>query len=515
MRTFLVFTFVTINCLLEIVQANRTIIVPTEYGDVLGYETDMARIFYGIPFAQPPIGDLRWNLPVPISKWTPKVLNATTRAPACPQPPCGGIPSILCPTIFSEDCLYLNIFTPLPSNSSSASRLPVMIFIPGGNFQYLDASVPVYESERIVNTTNVIIALIQFRLGVLGFLATGTKPDDIKGNYGILDQRLAIAWIKANIESFGGDPNQITLFGQSAGAQSVALHHITSEMQSFFQASIIQSAPMAIPFRTYEQYITPATLLAEELHCAVGDINCLRKASYQDVAAAQTKPWVPVIDNNIVKGQLIEVVKNTSFPLKPLVIGTLTEEAIFYVYEAWTKPVTLSFYIEVIMFTFREHAFKVLERYPPGEVDDLRPLMSKIATQWVFACSTRIYARKAASYSYVFGFPLDFDGWENETFCNNHVCHAGELPYTFESAWVNFTDAGKRVATSMATYWTNFAKTHDTNQPVSQSIVWSKMNIDEPYLYFQDPLDVRNTYLKDDCDFWDQIGYKKISSIYV
>ncbi|CAF2497490.1 unnamed protein product [Rotaria sp. Silwood2] len=530
MRTFLVLTFVTINSLLKHVQANRTIIVPTEYGDVLGYETSMARIFYGIPYAQPPIGDLRWNRPAPISKWTPKVLNATTRAPACPQPPCGGIPSFLCPTIFSEDCLYLNIFTPLPSNSTSSPRLPVMIFIPGGNFQYLDASVPVYESERIVNTTNVIIALIQFRLGVLGFLATGTKPDDIKGNYGILDQRLAIAWIKANIDAFGGDPNQITLFGQSAGAQSVALHHITSEMQSFFQASIIQSAPMAIPFRTYEQYITPATLLAEVLQCAVGDISCLRKASSQDIATAQTKvnamltslefllffePWVPVIDNNIVKGQLIEIVQNTSFPLKPLVIGTLTEEAIFYIYEAWVKPVTLSLYLEIVLFTFREHAVKVMERYPPIELNDLRPLLSQMATQWVFACPTRIYARKAASYSYVFGFPLDFDGWENETFCNNHVCHAGELPFTFESAWVNFTDAGKRVSMSMATYWTNFAKTHDTNQPVPQSIVWPKMNTDEPYLYFQDPLDVRSAYLKDDCDFWDKIGYKTIPPIYV
>lgn len=285
-----------------------------------------------------------------------------------------------------------------------------------------------------------------------------------------------------------------------------------------------------IEFRTYDQYITPFTLLSEELQCNIGDINCLRRASYQDVAAAQTKvnvmltsfefllffePWVPVIDNNIITGQLIEVVQNVSFPLKPLVIGTLTEEAIFYVYEAWVKPITVPEYIEILLFTFHEHAFKIVERYPPDSVDDLRPLVSKIATQWVFACPTRIYARKAASYSYVFGFPLDFDGWENETFCVNHVCHAGELPYTFESAWINFTDAGRRVSKSMATYWTNFAKTHDTNQPVAQPIQWPMVNTDESYLYFQDPLDVRKAYLKDDCDFWDHIGYKAIPSFRV
>ena len=220
------------------------------------------------------------------------------------------------------------------------------------------------------------------------------------------------------------------------------------------------------------------------------------------------EPWVPVIDHNIVKGQLIELVQNTSFPLKPLVIGTLTEEAVFYIYEAWTKPVTLSAYAEVLAFTFHEKAAKVLEHYPPTELDDQRPVMSRLATHWVFACSTRVYARKVASYSYVFGFPLDFNGWENETFCDNHVCHAGELPYTFQSAWINFTDAGRRVATGMGTYWTNFVKTGDTNQPMSASVTWPKASVDEPYLYFQDPIDVRKDYLKAECDFWDTIGYK-------
>jgi acetylcholinesterase/cholinesterase len=275
--------------------------------------------------------------------------------------------------------------------------------------------------------------------------------------------------------------------------------------------------------RTYAEYITPAVLLAEELHCAASDISCLRRQTYQDIATAQTKvntkltsfnfllffePWVPVIDNKIVKGQLLDVVKNTSFPLKPLMIGTLTEEAVFYIYEAWSKPVSLELYIEALLFTFHEKAIKVFERYPPNELDDQRPLMSRLATHWVFSCATRIFARKASSYSYVFGFPLDFDGWENETFCNNHTCHAGELPYTFQSAWINFTDAGKRVATSMGTYWTNFAKSFDPNQPISPTMTWPKTTSDEPYLYFQDPLDLRKDYLKDECDFWDTIGYK-------
>lgn len=106
----------------------------------------------------------------------------------------------------SEDCLYLNVFTPL---SNGSQLLPVMIYIAGGNFQFLDASIPVYEAERFVNQTNVICVLIQYRLGVLGFYATGPGPNDINGNFGILDQRMAIAWAKANVRAFGGDPEQV------------------------------------------------------------------------------------------------------------------------------------------------------------------------------------------------------------------------------------------------------------------------------------------------------------------
>ncbi|CAF1080494.1 unnamed protein product [Rotaria sordida] len=518
-----VFLFFILACFTQNIHANRTVTVSTKYGDVVGYETDVARIFYGIPFAQSPVNNLRWKSPVPIDKWSPNVLNATIPPPACPQPPCK-VPPILCPAIVSEDCLYLNIFTPLSTQSLQSTPLPVMIFITGGNFQFLDASAPIYESERFVNTTGVVLVFIQYRLGILGFLATGTGPDDIKGNFGILDQRLAIAWVKSNIDAFGGDPNEITLFGQSAGGQSTALHYVTNDMQPFFQRAIIQSAPLTIPFRTYLEYVTPTVLLAEQLHCAFGDIACFRRASFEDIIIAQEiinnmitslevllffEPWVPVIDNVIVRGQLLDLVYNTSFPLKQLIIGTLTEEARFFIYEGWAKPVLPTVYGELILGIFRENAVKVLERYPPDSIFDERPLLSRIATQWVFACSNRIFARKAASYSYVFGYPLDFDGWGNETYCNGYVCHGAELPYLFESSWLNFTDAGRRVSQSMATYWTNFAKSQDPNEPIRVLTPWPRVTTgNEKYMYFQDPLQVPESYLKNDCDFWDKIGYK-------
>jgi carboxylesterase type B len=279
-------------------------------------------------------------------------------------------------------------------------------------------------------------------------------------------------------------------------------------------------------YRTYSEYVTPSVLLAEKLQCTVGDIACFRRASYKDIVIAQAaidnmvtsfrvllffEPWVPVIDNVIVHGQLLDLVQNTSFALKELIIGTLTEEAVFFIYEGWTKPVAPTSYAEVILGTFRENAIKVLENYPPDSVSDERPLLGRIATQWVFTCSNRVFARKAASYSYVFGYPLDFDGWGNETFCNGHVCHGSELPFVFESTWVNFTDAGRRVSQSMATYWTNFAKSQDPNEPARVTTPWPRVTTgNEKYMYFQDPLQVQENYLKKECDFWDEIGYKKV-----
>ncbi|CAF1357557.1 unnamed protein product [Rotaria sordida] len=362
------------------------------------------------------------------------------------------------------------------------------------------------------------------QLGILGFLATGTGPNDLKGNYGILDQRLAIAWIKSNIHAFGGNPNKvITLFGQSAGAQSTALHYVTNEMQSFFQAAIIESCPITIPFRTYAEYVTPTVLLAEKLNCTIGDIACFRASSYKDIAAAQAiintmstssqflqffEPWVPVIDSLIVRGQLIEIISNISFPCKPLIIGTMTEEALSYIYDAFLQPIPPSQYSLVGTKLFGSKFPEVVKRYPAQGLDDQRPLLSRLATQWVFACPTRIFARKVAAYSYVFGYPLDTRGLINAGVCNGRACHGYELVYLFQAFWVNFTNADRYVSRTLATYWTNYAKSKNPNRPANVPLKWPKLTSGcEDYLYFQDPVRIEKNYLKNECDFWDTIGY--------
>ncbi|CAF1334925.1 unnamed protein product [Adineta steineri] len=285
---------------------------------------------------------------------------------------------------------------------------------------------------------------------------------------------------------------------------------------------------MTVPFRTYLDYVVPGVLLAEQLHCTPNDISCFLSRTTDEIIAAQNtvnnmltslnilnffEPWVPVIDNMIIHGQLLDLVRNISFPLKPLIIGTVTEECYNFVYETWNKTVSPSEYIGVIIILFREKASKVLQQYPPEGSGDQRFLIVRFATHWVFSCSTRVFARKAASYSYVYGYPSNKDNLKKTSIqCSDHACHADELPFLFESYWDNFTDTGRYISQSMATYWTNFAKSQDPNDPLKVPVSWPRVTSgNETYIYIQDPIQIGTNYLKSDCDIWDEIGYKEFS----
>ncbi len=270
--------------------------------------------------------------------------------------------------------------------------------------------------------------------------------------------------------------------------------------------------------------MTLSVLLAEQLHCATGDVACFRTRSTDEIITAQKavnsmitslnvllffESWLPVIDNVIVHGQLLDIVRNTSFLLKPLIIGTVTDECLDFIYGRFQKPISPSEYIEGVLAVFGENGFKIIKQYPPNGSDDQRSLVARTATQWVFACSTRVFARKAASYSYVFGYPFDTENSRNPIKCSDHACHGDELPFVFESSWAKFTAAGRRVSQSMATYWTNFAKSEDPNEPLRVPLSWPRVTAgNETYMYIQDPLQIEENYLKNDCDFWDEIGYK-------
>src|SRR4029077_4131516 len=192
----------------------------TTSGSISGVREGGVSVYKGVPFAVPPLGELRWRPPEPPAPWT-GTRTATAFAPACMQEGVS-MPGEVPPAV-SEDCLYLNIWTPA---KRIAGRLPVIVWIYGGGYRNGSASMPLYWGDQLAHR-GVIVVTIAYRLGPLGFLAlpelTRESKDGSSGNYGLMDQIAALRWVQHNIAAFGGDPNRVTIAGQSSGAMSVSI----------------------------------------------------------------------------------------------------------------------------------------------------------------------------------------------------------------------------------------------------------------------------------------------------
>ena len=215
--------------------------VKVEGGWIQGTVTKDLTVFKGIPFAAPPVGDLRWKAPQPVEKWE-GVKQTTKFAPAPMQ---GGNP----PSGKSEDCLYLNVWTPA---KSADEKLPVLVWIYGGGFSFGSTAEPVYNGENLAKK-GVILVSIAYRVGQLGFLAlpelNAENPHHVSGNYGLLDQIAGLKWIQNNIAAFGGDPGKVTIFGESAGGISVSMLCASPLAKGLFQGAISESGGSFGPTR--------------------------------------------------------------------------------------------------------------------------------------------------------------------------------------------------------------------------------------------------------------------------
>jgi carboxylesterase type B len=257
--------------------------LPDSGSNVQGRKYPLASVFHNIKYAESPEGNLRFRDPVPFSQ--PSFVDASNGDRImCPQqcvPP-------FCQGIVSEDCLVLTVYVPssYSFNSQNGQLLPVMFFIHGGGFYSGSSNEKVYDAAHLSNTTNTIIVKINYRLGLLGFLTD--DKSGISGNQGIKDQRLAMKWVQDNIAAFGGDKDQVTIFGESAGAQSVQFHLLSKESQPYYQRAIIQSClEHPYPDRSSANKITEGIVnhLKLTFKCQLFHNNdeCLRRVSYQDL----------------------------------------------------------------------------------------------------------------------------------------------------------------------------------------------------------------------------------------
>ncbi|XP_033126579.1 cholinesterase 1-like [Anneissia japonica] len=290
-------------------------------------------IFRGIPFAQPPVGENRFRRTVPLTDPWNKPLDASEFNNVCPQTSS----DFDMPNNKSEDCLYLNIWAPYPRSEP----LPVMFWIHGGGFIAGYGSSYTYNARPLASYNNVIMVSTNYRLGAFGFLATGDEA--LPGNYGLFDQAEALKFVYENIAAFGGDPNKITIYGESAGGASVGHHLISPISQDFFSQAILQSGSAVAPWgleKDMEKARRDADQLAFFTGCGAAKssaemADCLRDVDQRNITLSQNTvialttnviPFVPVIDNVFIPGDPYTLIKNGKFKKCKLMVGTCRDE---------------------------------------------------------------------------------------------------------------------------------------------------------------------------------------------
>jgi carboxylesterase type B len=484
-------------------------------------------VFKSIPFAEPPVGALRWKAPKPRSPWAPNIYDATYYRDSCVQN-CV-LPDGLCGESYSEDCLYMNVYTPLNVNTSSA--LPVMVFIPGGDMDMGTANCDLYDASYVVGTRDVVIVTLNYRLGSFGFLVDPKRG--ITGNYGMQDQRLALQWVQENIVQFGGNPNDVTLFGESAGAFCVMGHIVSPLSAGLFHKSIVQSIPLMLPYRTISSASTLGEHFVDKAGCAKDKSDsCIRQLNSTQVLQAQVAagkqcrllepivvfmPWTPIIDGKEILEEPLVALRKGSFNKVPMMLGSLSEEAIMFVYLALDNPLNTLKYDGILTALFTTKVFAVHALYP-AQHQDKRVDLSVLGTDLIFAAPTRNASMNIAKhndvYLYQFDHVLSFDCWSPRyPFCNGHSCHGAELPFVFNSASTRgfkFTPEEQRLSEQMIDYWTNFAWTGNPNSgPRAVSLQWPKFNAQSLYnMKFATPTSVEQGLRKEYMDAWDRLGYK-------
>jgi len=475
----------------------------------------------GIPFAAPPLGNLRWRPPEPHDCWD-GVLDCDDFGPFCPQ-----INVFTKDKVGAEDCLTLNVWSPEETDEA----LPVMVFmhggsnIRGGSGVQTQSGTPLYTGQHLAARETVVVT-INYRLGPFGFLAlpelTEESEDNVTGNYALLDQLAALEWVQDNIGAFGGDPGRVLVFGESAGAIDICALLASPLAEGLFHAAVMQSGGCNFP-QMVEQVLAHSDWVDETTDCGEEEdrLACLRKLSPYKVLDAipgggpaspgqgNKRFYAPVVD-----GWLMPVAAWWSFQEGthnhvPFIIGTNAEE-----YETFlTVPIGSKEQYEelVIEWTtpFGEGvAEKYLAAYPADDYETPRKAMVALLTDFVFTCPARRVATLIANsqeepvYRYYFTREL----WTLQG--SQPAKHAMELLYVFGSLFdfPGFTPANSdaNVSEAMQTYWTTFAA---NLEPVAETLPqWPAFTSDlDNYMVLDDPPAAQTGLHTDKCDLWESL----------
>jgi para-nitrobenzyl esterase len=456
-------------------------------GLVVGDKKDV-HVYKGIPYAAPPVGERRWKPPQAAVAWK-GVRDCFEFGAACPQKvPAlfGSLPEMAIRAPLSEDCLYVNVWTPAEHKSE---KLPVLYWIHGGGFVMGAASQPLYDGEELARMGCVVVS-INYRLGLFGFLAHPALSQEsdakVSGNYGLLDQIEGLRWVKRNIAAFGGDPERVTIFGESAGGISVLCLMVAPQAKGLFHGAIAQSATGMNIAPLHEA--RPGQETAEEAGqrsvaacglTASADARQMRSLAAD--ALVQAAPFEPVSPAGlrlkplslrlgpIVDRHLIPDSPNLLFAAGrehavPLIAGNTKDEMSLFMLTS-PMPADQTAYLAKLKDEFGDLAEPLAKAYPAENAKQIRSAIIQLTTDLSFVSESRLVARTHAAAGQK-AFRYQFSRGTKRGFLQGLGAHHGaEVAFLFQRAGSRDDEGEKRISRAMGRYWINFAATGNPNGP--------------------------------------------------
>ena len=494
--------------------------VMTTDGPVAGFQRDGVIQFRGIPYAAPPVGDLRWRPPQPHAKWS-TVLDAVSFGDTCVQ----NQPGLFAKPSLTENCLYLNIYTPA-NFATKPERRGVLVWFYGGGLTAGESDD--YDGTKLAKRGDSVVVTVNYRVGILGYFALpalDAEGHDF-GNYGTMDAQLALRWLQQNLAKFGGDPKRVTIFGQSGGATEVMTNLVSPKSAGLFQRLINESGThiTATPLAAAE---ANGSAIAAKAGCAqaLEIMACMRALKPLQILALGNPPAsYVVVDGHIITGDPYEQFKTGAFNHVPIVTGLVADEQAFFLPEiAGGPPVPLTAaQLDDYVNSFgAANAAGINGVYPPQSYAS--PSLAEIAVaQGSKACIARTFDREWSQYVPVFAYQFDDEATPSyfpPVSYPTRAFHTSELEYLFplfhggQGTAHPLSPAQEGLSDTMVGYWTTFARTGNPNTPLAPrwkpytaaadnvlDLVEQKPHMTTSYGSQTYPDNMRN-----DCAFWDQI----------
>jgi para-nitrobenzyl esterase len=505
-------------------------IVRTDDGAVRGMTAGTVSEFLGIPYAAPPTGNLRWRPPQPPAGWQ-GVRDATRFAPSCPQ-----VLGLFSPSgTFSEDCLYLNVYTPglpgdggqrLARDGDQGNGRPVLVWIHGGGLTQEGSNN--YDGAKLA-ADGAVVVTINYRLGALGFLAhpaLASRPGGPAGNYGLMDQQAALRWVQDNISGFGGNPDNVTIAGQSAGGLSVLAQMVSTGARGLFQRAIIESGSFALN----QQPLATAEASGETFATAMGcpgqsaqTAACLRNLPVSDLVTPNFVGIPGVVDGKVLTQPIGAALAAGRFAHVPVLNGTNHNEELLFVAglnvtvsggtfvlipDLPVSPDNYQANIAAVLGVSAERAAAIAAEYPPAPYPLTAVTLSTVVSDANFACPALQIDQETSQQVPTFAYEFNDDNAPQPYTSPGALpvaTHESELPYLFDLPNAPFhppfSPGQQTLAASMQAAWVNFAA---TGSPASAAVPWPAFGGSQQMLSLVPPQPQLETDFatRHHCAFW-------------